>query len=283
LERFEARVRRIESQPAWWYHSIETEPGQVAKGMGFLNVSLVRDLLRDVDVQGCRCLDLGCADGLVSILVARRGAAQVIGWDRVPRRNFLGLIRRWPDLPLQHACDSSFTQVGGVFDVVVLAGLLYHVLDPLRVLLQARSKVRNGGVLLLETAAICSPERQLDFNAAGRFYARPEQGDYWLPHLGLLDYLLRLCRLIPVRASWFLQDQGQHLCRVAVACRAVDQVDGLDAWLEYHQRYDADSEPGRTLGEVIDWRVVQSDADEVVIQEEQLTYPIPVRLDHRAR
>jgi hypothetical protein len=28
---------------------------------------------------------------------------------------------------------------------------------------------------------------------------------------------------------------------------------------------------------------VQSDADEVVIQEEQLTYPIPVRLDHRAR
>ena len=43
----------------WWYYSIEIEPGRFTPGQNFNSVSVVRDLLRGVDVAGRRCLDIG--------------------------------------------------------------------------------------------------------------------------------------------------------------------------------------------------------------------------------
>lgn len=43
----------------------------------------------------------------------------------------------------------------GPFDVVVFAGVLYHMIDPLAGMAIARSFLREGGIAVLETSVFC--------------------------------------------------------------------------------------------------------------------------------
>jgi hypothetical protein len=123
----------------------------------------------------------------------------------------------------------------GPFDVVIFAGVLYHMIDPLGGLALARSFLRQNGLLLLETSAVVSSQPVLYLNAEGRFFPG---SNYFQVTLGTLDYLLRALRLrvidchytkgarLPAGGRWlnrFGLRFGKRLCRVSVVCRAVDE------------------------------------------------------------
>ena len=74
-------IRDDEAFDSSWFHAIELAPDLYTRKPRREPVGLVRELLRLTDVEsggvdggGARCLDVGLQEGLVSILMERRGA-----------------------------------------------------------------------------------------------------------------------------------------------------------------------------------------------------------------
>jgi SAM-dependent methyltransferase len=233
-----------------WYHSIELLPGLYTAGKGHRNIALIRDLLRRCEIEGMNCLDVGAADCLSSILMRRRGALNVMAQDIHDR----GTKIRF----LQDTLHIEFTYVGGTnlsdlkrlseelglssFDVIVFSGVLYHMPDPLTGLLTVRQLVRDGGLILVETAAVADERMVAYFNAHGRLYSGT--GTYWLPSVELLEYWLRFAKLMPIDCLYLGRNRPSlaarlrrgskpPLCRIAVACRAMGEFLPFDdPWLK---------------------------------------------------
>lgn len=285
---------QIERHPAFqrrgWYYILELAPGLFTGGRERPNVALTRRLLRNIDIgPGIRCLDVGTQEGLVPTLLERRGA-DVVAYDRIYSQERLGLVHAALDTdfeligqPIQfHDEQSQFERGAGLpgiapgtgmplaalpgavserghppFDIVVFSGVLYHVYDPLAALAVIRGLVRNGGIAIVETAALFDGRRALNLNAAARFSPLA----IWLPSLGCLDYLLRLVRLEPIDAIYIRSGKGRG--RVAVACRAVDSppADPGDEWIvaAFHD-YE--------LAEYLDWGTVSSTGPAIGYRDE---------------
>ncbi len=90
---------------------------------------------------GCRVLDIGCAVGYLSEILADRGfSVASVDWPGTPHPatvEFSGA-----DL------DDGLGPVNGPFDYIICADVLEHLRDPLRLLLECREHLAPGGVLL---------------------------------------------------------------------------------------------------------------------------------------
>lgn len=282
MERAEIIAEPAFGQP--WYYTIELSPGLYTPGERRPNVALTRSLLRRVRVEpGMRCLDIGTQEGLVPILLRRR-AAEVVAYDRIYSEERLNLVRTALDepfeligqpvsehnerlwlgrggptpgqgMPLRRLPVELTARGHAPFDLVVFSGVLYHVYDPLAALAIVRGTVREGGIVIVETAAVFDSELSLHLNARSRFNPL----SIWLASLGALDYMLRLVRLAPFAVAFTGRDRG----RVAVACRAVAEppADDGDEWLG-SPLHDFE------LAEYLDWDAVHSDEESVNFEGE---------------
>jgi SAM-dependent methyltransferase len=142
-----------------FYHVIEVAPGLATEGdpQQLPPQGLVLRAFDLVSFTGKRVLDVGCRDGLFCFEAERRGAAEVIGIDNDLSRGatevlipHLGSRVRMVELNLLDLRPETF----GRFDVVVLAGVLYHMRYPFRALQVLREVLAEGGQLVLETAIL---------------------------------------------------------------------------------------------------------------------------------
>jgi len=225
-----------------WYYTVEYAPGYYTPGQSYPNVSLSRHLLSHCDVAGSVCLDSGVQEGLISTLLAKRGGKVTaidagnmskkvafvkdlhgVDYDYYPHvqldRQYEFLRQKQqlenfgnPPIPEDGYCD---------FDVVVLSGLIYHVFSPLHALGYARSMLREGGIMIVETGAMLRPDyvAQHNFNGEGYYYS---WSDTWLWSVPLLDYMLRFCRLAPLECVYL--KSSSDIVRIGVACRAIPDV-----------------------------------------------------------
>jgi SAM-dependent methyltransferase len=119
----------------------------------------VLNLINSLDLHGKRVVDLGCANGLFALAAEARGAAEVIAVDHT-RQN----IEALNEVILPHLGSSvkaiqanvmDFTpDRHGQFDLVIFAGLLYHLRYPFSALKIVKDLVRDGGVIILETGML---------------------------------------------------------------------------------------------------------------------------------
>ncbi len=267
----------IRSHPAFsgqWYYTLELAPGIYTSGADHHNIALTRELLRRVDVEGesggsapARCLDIGTREALVPILLERRGAS-VIAYDRALWHQSLELVEKalgtefelvgdfkLAELPLRLEDESSTPP----YDLVVLSGVLYRMLDPMMGLAIARGLVRNGGLLVVETIASFDEGTWMHFNSAGRL----GPNTFWVPSLPCLDYLLRFLRLEVLDAThlgpWEKHGSPPH-GRIAVACRAVlDEPAEPDDPRIGGTQFDDD----RNFAEFLDWEALRSELSPV--------------------
>ena len=214
-----------------WYHKIEFLPQVFCDGRDHGNLVITRSLLERCTVEGQKCLDIGAQDGLISILLQRRGAQRVVAYDRLNNVERIEFVKRFFDIKYDYLGGESLAslpervrEIGAhPFDIAIFSGVLYHMFDPMAGLAIVRSMVRDGGIVIIETAAIHDGEAQMHFNRAGRFYGG---SNYWMISLGCLEYLCRLFRLAPIDFAYLKPRQaetGHALGRVAVACYAVPE------------------------------------------------------------
>lgn len=260
----------------YWHYSIEYAPGQFTNAELYSNVIVMRDLLQRVAVKGGECIELGAKEGMMSMLLSRRDTKHVLALDQADFSDKVAVVRALygvkfayhPRVALhdtlrflrdrqQLMAFQQPTMPPRGFDVAVMSGLLNQVFSPLHVIGLARSLLRPGGVLVLETAASVQDAYAMQWNFNGASWTYPNGANTWFITLRLLDHFLRFLRLKPVDVSYV--PGGGNIVRVGVSAIAMDEPLDLanegDCFVQstqnmgYHQLVDLEfaqpRQPGR--------------------------------------
>jgi tRNA (mo5U34)-methyltransferase len=218
VEQAEAVARSIKSEtealerlPAqWWWHSIELAGGTRIESphKTFEILGCEFDAcFGDVNLAGRSVLDIGAWNGAFSFEAKRRGAARVLAADHfvwtnhggVGLQQFLYARRNLaPDIEyrLIDIPDVSLDTVGQ-FDVALLLGVFYHLVEPISILQRMRRIVKE--LLIVET--------HLDLQdlpyPAMRFYPGSEllndPTNWWGPNRPCVEGLLNAAGFKDVR------------------------------------------------------------------------------------
>lgn len=175
-----------------WFHAIDFgdfgSSGRFRKGMP-QNITLYGafEMLRAMDLNGASVLDLGTVDGIVAFGTKRLGARQVVATDTHDRESFrlareiLGYteddINYLPKIQVKDLPVSFRTKS---FDVIICAGIFYHMLHPMQAFTDCRKVLGDGGYLILETPfEDCREEAVLIFNGVEHKVNEPYS--YFIP------------------------------------------------------------------------------------------------------
>jgi tRNA (mo5U34)-methyltransferase len=114
------------------------------------------------------CIDVACHEGFYGARLAQRGCRAVLGVDaRAENLEAAWLMRnalRLPNLRFQFANVATMDSPGaGVFDIVLMLGLLYHLEDPVGALRLARALCRR--VALIETQIAPAQEGDMEWGS----------------------------------------------------------------------------------------------------------------------
>jgi SAM-dependent methyltransferase len=224
-----------------WYYSMELVPGVYTPGANHRNIGLTRKLLARTEVEGRSCLDIGTMEAAVPVLLSRRKASPVVAVDLFNCDDRIEAVKHYTGTQfeyfpgLTHEQTAPYLEERGFanFDIVVLSGVLYHCYGPMHVLAMARSLLRTGGLLIVETLGTIEAEPSMAFNARGRF--SPDPTTFFLPSVGLLEYVLRHFQFAPLDALSGNHHEvgGRKLGRIAMACRATNEVASTDdPWMK---------------------------------------------------
>jgi SAM-dependent methyltransferase len=143
-----------------FYHCIDLGDGVMTPGIErFRPVQQpVLDELRRHDLRGKRALDIGCRDGLFSFEMERLGAqVDAIDNDLSPAAaEFLvPYLKSQVRLSQVNLYDLSVLEEER-YDFVIFAGVLYHLRMPFLGLKRIADAMKQGAMLLLETALLLS-------------------------------------------------------------------------------------------------------------------------------
>ena len=185
----------------YWYHAIDLGNGVVTPGRVPVDqLSHYADLFfGSLDLSTRTLLDIGTWDGGYAVAAKRRGAKRVLAtdsfaWthkDLLARANF-DLVLAETELDIEEmeidVPDVTRSVVGG-FDVVLFAGVFYHLFDPIHVTKQL-SEIADE-LLIVETHLDA-----LDYSRPAMvMYPGPECGgdptNWWGPNPACMDAILK--------------------------------------------------------------------------------------------
>jgi tRNA (mo5U34)-methyltransferase len=194
---------KAEVKKHYWWHTIDLGNGVITQGAK--DAELMKreaDLFfSPVSLHGKTVLDVGAWNGGFSVEALRRGASRVAGLDHLtwnlmqpPARETFDLVSRAFGNRLE-AIDENLDRPGlslnhlGRFDVVLFAGVFYHLLDPIAATRELSSLVNEA--LIVETHIVHTQ----DPRPSMVFYPGSElDGDasnWWGPNIQCVVALLR--------------------------------------------------------------------------------------------
>ena len=231
----------------YWYYAIELKPGVMTPGKRFHNVALTRHLLARCKVDSLRCLDIGTMEALLPVLLKRRNAGPTVAVDVLNFASKVEAVKAAYNVDFQYFPNVASEEIVNFltrkakidnfgkddktefgFDLVILSGVLYHVFSPLHMLGAARTCLRPGGLMIVETAAYQNPKHVMHHAFDGQNYIYGWTNT-WFISTPLLDYLLRFFKLEPLDCVYHAPRQKNYpeFIRVAAICRAIDDFPAL--------------------------------------------------------
>ena len=184
-----------------WYHAIDLgeyqTPGRFSPPLP-PNVTLfgVMDILQDIPVSGMRCMDVGPAHGLISFGLALKGADVVaINIGSPTKGPHFAVLEQIFDVSILYQAPCSvadapqqFTPAS--FDLIVCAGVMYHLINPAEVFFRLRPLLKRGGILVMETVYYPESDQPvLVLNSVNGTFAQPTT--YFLASQTALEGLAR--------------------------------------------------------------------------------------------
>src|SRR5215475_2520753 len=77
-----------------WYYSVELAPGRFTRGFEFENIACTRELLRRLDPSNRDICDIGAMEGVLPVLLKRRGARSVVAIDALDCSERVRLVQQ---------------------------------------------------------------------------------------------------------------------------------------------------------------------------------------------
>ena len=212
-----------------WFHAIDfgdyQSAGRFQQGQR-QNMTLfpVFELLKGIQVKGMDCLDVGSACGLISFGLRSLGANRVAAADivefktlRVANELLKANVEYYPGTRADCVSDTFPNQE---FDLVVCAGVLYHMFNPMGAIAEARLLLRKNGLFVVETAY--DPRRKdasMELNSESDDPFK-EAYTYWNISESTIAGMLKICGFNILRCVR-LKSPG----RIAFLAQAVDYND----------------------------------------------------------
>jgi SAM-dependent methyltransferase len=231
----------------WWYYSFELAPGVPTQSSFPSDFPLLpRMLLRNCELAGCDCLDIGSVEGLIPILMCRQGARRVVAtnphlynYEKMQAvRQLYGVGFKFRQIGSLYDLSRKFGRTRG-FDLINLSGVLYHVYSPMHVLAGLRPLLKPNGLMIVSTNVVYRSDFSMEFNDRGKL--QREATTYWYPSIPLFDYLLRYFKLLPIDCLYHAYERDDSVRftgdfesgYLAVVCRATDDpaFDAGDTWV----------------------------------------------------
>lgn len=227
---------------AWWYYSVELQPGFVTKGICPPRLPMLpRMIQRGVDLKGMECLDVGTMEGLMPTMMRRGGASRVLALDAIPH-----CAQKMAALKSVYGVDFDFREVGlmydlanklqdqGGFDFINFCGVGYHVFSPMHCLAGLRPLLKKNGLMTIGTNVVKRDGYTLEFNDAGRL--QKEANTFWYHSIPMMEYLARYFLLKPIDCLYYPHTAvnpatyvpGLDLGYLVMICRAVDETEADD-------------------------------------------------------
>jgi 2-polyprenyl-3-methyl-5-hydroxy-6-metoxy-1,4-benzoquinol methylase len=223
----------------WWYYSVELMPGLITQGQYPDSFPMLpRILLRNCDLRGTTCLDVGSMEGLIPVVMCRQGAKTVLATDAIGHcrekmaalRHYYQATFKFQQIGLMYDLTNKLRKLGTPsFDVINLSGVLYHVFSPLMVLAGVRPLLKRNGLMIVSTNVVIDDAFTMQFNNAGRL--QDEINTFWYMSVPTLDYLLRYLKLAPIDCLYIphrdIKSSVRYVTNVesgylSVVCRAED-------------------------------------------------------------
>lgn len=211
-----------------WFHGMQLDKIRTRGRVKPDNWSLYPMLayMEDTDFTGARALDIGTMDGLVSFIMEQEGAGEVQSTDLYNRETF-SLARDHLGLNSIYHPGTSIESLLGKFgsesfDILVMGGLLYHLVSPMRAVLNARHLMRTGGLLFLETVCSLDKEPVLRFNLSDPVVN--EYTTYFVPSISSVIGMLNFALFDVVRVGSISPGNG-NFTRTTFVARAVGMGD----------------------------------------------------------
>jgi tRNA (mo5U34)-methyltransferase len=257
-----------------WTHSIDLGNGVVTPGQWGDHSPFLRKAIGDIGFRGKKVLDIGCWDGLWSFEAEKRGAAEVYATDLITHRNnqhptfefaqqiLNSKVKYYPRLSVYDVETLGIND----FDVVIFAGVYYHLKDPVRALCTLRRVMKEGAILIVEGAVIDldrsepegtshvvsrrdglgqqlrrflrldvpaptpSPRASTANDCFARFYYRNafafDNSNWWVPTIPCLRQWVE-CNFFEIERDYGKWDAGNDNLRYTLTARAVCRKDPL--------------------------------------------------------
>ncbi|MBR0555652.1 DUF1698 domain-containing protein [Ciceribacter sp. L1K23] len=144
-----------------WYHIVDLPGGLQTPGRPHFKYmwDLVIQSLDRIDFAGKRVLDIGCRDGLFSFHAEEKGAAEIIGIDNFLSKGAVEVVipaRKSKVQMVEMNVNDLTRETFGTFDVIIFAGVLYHLRYPFWVMKRLQECLNDGGVIIIETGVLLS-------------------------------------------------------------------------------------------------------------------------------
>ena len=214
---------QLKTDFTYWYHKIDLGHGIITPGFDYDPLwDNIRKVRRMIDYKDKTVLDIASFDGLWSFEAERLGSKMVVATDCLYRtfknfmfcRDILGsqcvpyynvspyhLVERL-DVFLQENFDKE-KPYERMFDIVQHLGLLYHLRDPLLSISQARSCIKTGGNLLIETNVIMDTDESFMLYNGIPFTHRVSDNYsvWWIPTVNCMKEMLLASLFEPDESS----------------------------------------------------------------------------------
>ena len=161
------------------------------------------------NMDGLSFLDVGCWSGGMCVEAVKRGSKQVLGVDMVKNSILENYSNEYNfDFLYCDVFSEKFLEIP-TFDIVFCKGVLYHVEDPMSLLIRLKTKVQQS--LILETAIVNNdigkPILQL-------FPGNEFDGNYsnwWFPNPLCVEKMLECCEFSNIQCV--LQTESRVMFR----------------------------------------------------------------------
>lgn len=215
-----------EIQELIWYTKIELRPNVFTQSFfehknadeQVYPISLIRHLLKNIHLQNRhKCLDFGTMNGILPVLVAKKGC-KVLTQDVMSEYyGTVELVKQAYGVDFEYVYGNSIYDLKlerkkETFDLVLFCGIMYHLINPIMELAIARSFLKPGGLMIIETIARSSSKCSIDFNEV--------VGSVSVPSTCFLEKMCRILSLKPIDAV-YIGDPANTQGRIAFICRAV--------------------------------------------------------------
>ncbi len=211
---------QLEDVP-YWFHSLSLPGGVVTSGVK--SVQRLDEEWAAFDLpslEGLTVLDVGACDGGFSFRAESAGAARVVAleeamWSLARLRILARMVRGEEWRPLSGQLRAAFdvahaalgSQVGrveadwmtvdldslGRFDIVIFAGVLYHLLDPVLALQRLHATTRRLAVIETHAFVLADQEHLPMWRFALGDEIRGDASNWWIPNQRAL---VDICRAV---------------------------------------------------------------------------------------